>query len=145
MKKTVKLISLVLALLLASLALFSCKEPEPEAKSIWDSATYTSDTALGEGAKTIAVTVEAEEKSVVITVKTDRDNVADALREIGLIDGEDSGSYGFTVYTVNGILADFNTSGAYWAFYVNGEYSLVGASFIEVKDGDNIKIKYDKF
>ena len=49
MKKTVKLISLVLVLLLASLALFGCKEPEPEVESIWDSATYTSDTALGEG------------------------------------------------------------------------------------------------
>ena len=56
-----------------------------------------------------------------------------------------SEQYGLTVYTVNGMYLDFNTVNAYWAFYVNGEYALTGASFIEVKDGESYKIAYETF
>ena len=58
---------------------------------------------------------------------------------------EFSSPYGLYVKYVNGIKADFNVDSAYWAFYVNGEYALTGASFIEIKDGDSIKIAYEKF
>ena len=143
MKKNAKILSLVLVLLFAVSALFSCGEPEP--KTLWDDATYKEATTFGTGAKTVTVTVEVEENSVVLTLKTDKENIADALLEHGLVGGESSEQYGLTVYTVNGMYVDFNTVNAYWAFRVNGEYALTGASFIEIKDGDNIKIAYEKF
>ena len=135
MKKSLKIFSFVLVLVLAVSVFAACGEPEAPTATLWDGATY----------KTITVTVEVEENSVQFTVKTDKANVADALLEHSLIGGEMSDQYGLTVYTVNGIKADFNVDSAYWALYVNGEYALTGASFIEVKDGDSIKIAYEKF
>ena len=145
MKKSLKIFSFVLVLVLAVSVFAACGEPEAPTATLWDSATYKENAEFGTGAKTITVTVEVEENSVQFTVKTDKANVADALLEHSLIGGEMSDQYGLTVYTVNGIKADFNVDSAYWALYVNGEYALTGASFIEVKDGDSIKIAYEKF
>ena len=143
MRKTVKILALALSFVLAAAVLLSCAAPEP--KTLWDSATYKEDTTIGTGSKCVTVTVEVDENSVVLTLKTDKENIADALLEHGLIDGDVSEQYGLTVYTVNGMYLDFNTVNAYWAFYVNGEYALTGASFIEVKDGDSYKIAYETF
>ena len=146
MKKIAKILGLILVLSLAVCALFSCGKPaEEDPVTLWDSATYKENTSFGTGAKTVTVTVEVESNSVEFTVKTATAHVADALLEHSLIGGDMSEQYGLTVYTVNGIKADFNVDSAYWAFYVNGEYALTGASFIEIKDGDSIKIAYEKF
>lgn len=145
MKTTLKILSLVLVFAITAAVLLSCGTPTPEPKTLWDSATYKENTSIGTGAKTLTVTVEVEENSVVLTVKTDKENVADALVEYGLLDGTTSEQYGLTVYTVNGMYVDFTEVNAYWAIYVNGEYALTGASFIEIKDGDSIKIAYEKF
>ena len=39
------------------------------------------------------------------------------------------------VDTVNGIKYDYNTDGAYWAFYVNGEYAMSGVDSTDIVDG----------
>jgi hypothetical protein len=51
---------------------------------------------------------------------TDAEYLRQALEEIeGLtVEGEES-DYGLYVKTVNGITADYETDGAYWAFYTN--------------------------
>lgn len=95
------------------------------AVSLWDSAVYTEDTEIGEGEKTVALTVSAEDKSIVITIKTDAENLGEALRETGVAEGEES-EYGLYIKTVNGMFADYELSGAYWSFYQGGEYSAVG-------------------
>ena len=46
------------------------------------------------------------------------------------------------INTVNGETADFNTDGAYWSFYVNGEYCNYGISEQPVEDGDAFQIIY---
>ena len=56
-------------------------------------------------------------------------------------EGED-GIYGLSVSIVNGVRADYTLDGAYWAFYVDGEYCNYGVSEQPVEDGDNFSIVY---
>ena len=96
--------------------------PLPE---IWDTAIYTEDTELGEGSKTFNFKVDAEGYAVTFTIHTNEETVGAALLTLNLIEGEDS-QYGLYVKTVNGILADYDVDGTYWAFYENGEYAMTG-------------------
>ena len=48
-----------------------------------------------------------------------------------MIEGEDS-EYGLMVKSVNGILADWETEKAYWAFYINGEYAQTGVDSTQI-------------
>ena len=70
-------------------------------------------------------------KTTRFLVKTDKTIVGDALLETGLITG-DPGPYGLYVKSVNGITADYGTEGAYWAFFINGEYALKGVDQTEI-------------
>ena len=70
----------------------------------------------------------ADGKSVTFTVNTDEKTVGAALLKLGVIAGEDS-DYGLYVKTVNGETADYEKDGAYWAFYVNGEYAMTGVDY----------------
>ncbi len=67
-------------------------------------------------------------------VVTDKATVGDALLEEGLIAGENS-TYGLYVKTVNGITADYETTGTYWAFYVDGEYASSGVEKTVPREG----------
>ena len=117
---------------------FSCGEKKTE-EGLWASALYTENTTLGEGAKTVTVTVEAEDKSVVLTVKSDEETVGAALMALDLIEGEES-QYGLYVKYVNGILSDYDVDGTYWAFYKNGEYQMTGVDTTAFADGDTVKL-----
>lgn len=100
-----------------------------------------------EGAKTVVIeVVDDEGTSVEYEVYTDAEYLLEAMEDAeGLtFDGED-GDYGFTVYTVNDVTADFNTDGAYWSFYLNDEYCNYGVSEQPVNDGDEFMIKYEVF
>ena len=111
--------------------------------NIWESAVYTEDQTFGEGTKTVVVKVEAQEKSVTFTIKTDKETVGAALMEYGLIDGEE-GPYGLYVKAVNGMKADYDTDQRYWAFYVNGEISMTGVDVTEIADGANYQMIYSR-
>ena len=76
---------------------------------------------------------------------TDAEYLLEALESVAEIDGEESAEYGYTLYTVNGLTADFNTSNAYWAIYVNGEYGQLGISQQPVSDGDDYTIAYETY
>lgn len=76
---------------------------------------------------------------------TDAEYLLEALESVAEIDGEESAEYGYTLYTVNGLTADFNTSNAYWAIYVNGEYGQLGISQQPVSDGDDYTIVYETY
>lgn len=128
MKKT---LSLALMAVIVILSLASCKEAPT---GLWADATYTEDTALGEGDTTFTLTVTAEEKTVTFTVSTDKETLGDALTELGLVEGED-GDYGLYITAVNGMTLVYETDGMYWSLTENGEYAMTGADGITLTDG----------
>ena len=77
------------------------------------------------------------------TVKTDETTVGAALQSYGLIKGED-GDYGLYVKEVNGITADYNVDGTYWAFYIDGEYAMTGVDATPIEDGKVYCFKAEK-
>ena len=77
MKKLLKRI-LCAALIFSAVSLAACKEPTPT-DVLWEDALYTEDTTLGSGSKTITVKVTAGEASITFTIKTDKENLADAM------------------------------------------------------------------
>ena len=133
MKKAFKSVLSVALVLVCLLGFASCKEETPDAGGLWANATYTEDTELGNGAKTVAVEIEAEGKTVKFTVRTDKNTVGEALLEHGLIDGE-NGDFGIYIKTANGILADYDVDQHYWAVYVGDEMAMTGVDSIEIDE-----------
>ena len=98
---------------------------------------------LGEGATAFTFTVvDGDGNETDYEIHTDAQTVGDALTELGLIEGEDS-EYGLYVKTVNGITADYDTDGHYWAFYVDGEYAQTGVDATQVTAGASYAFKVE--
>ena len=101
-------------------------------------------TVLGEGATVFVFTVvDKEGVETAFEIHTEKEIVGEALLELELIAGEE-GAYGLYVKTVNGITADYETDGTYWAFYVNGEYATSGVDTTTIKDGESYMFKVEK-
>lgn len=99
---------------------------------------------LGEGAVKFTFTVvDGAGNETVFEIHTDKTVVGDALLELKLIEGETS-QYGLYVKKVNGITADYDVDGTYWAFYINGEYAMSGVDTTEIKEGDSYAMKVSK-
>lgn len=96
----------------------------------------------GDKTLTIEVTDDAG-TTMTYTVDTDAEYLRQALKETeGLsVEGTES-EYGLMVDTVNGLTADYSTNGAYWAFYVDGEYCEYGIDTQPVEDGQTYQIVY---
>ncbi len=114
----------------------SSSRTEIDTDALWQRATYTEDTRLGQGEKTVTLTVTAGEKSVVLTISTDARTLGDALTENDLVRGEDS-DYGLYVKTVNGIRADYDLDGYWWSLEQDGTATSYGVDGIDLTDGDN--------
>ncbi len=142
-----KFSSVVLVFVLTAamaLGMIACSEkPLDDASSI-ASTTSGTVTDIGEGATNFKFTVvDGEGNQKVFNVKTDEITVGRALLKLGLIKG-DQGDYGLYVKTVNGITADYNVDGTYWAFYVNGEYATSGVDTTNITAGDEYSFKVEK-
>ena len=87
--------------------------------------------------------VDGDGKQTDFTVTTDKATVGEALLDEGLIKGED-GPYGLYVKEVNGITADYDADGTYWAFYINGEMAPTGVDATTVEDGAVYAFKVEK-
>lgn len=122
--------------LIMALSFMSCAK---ENRDVWADARYSSDTALGEGAKTLTVEVTADEKTVVFTVNTDKDNLGDALLECGLAEG-DQGDYGLYIKKVNGITADYDVDKHYWSLSKDGTALMTGADSEKITGGEHYEI-----
>lgn len=99
-----------------------------------------------EGSKNITIVIVHEdgtEKTLEYT--TDAEFLADILLEKELVTGYESEEYGFTIESVDGVTADWNTDSAYWALYEGEEYATVSASGIVLVDGGVYKLVYEKF
>lgn len=88
------------------------------------------------------VVVDKDSNETGFDITTDKTTVGDALLELELIDGE-QGAYGLYVKTVNGITADYDTDGTYWAFYIDGEYAQSGVDATEITNGAVYTLKVE--
>lgn len=96
------------------------------------------------GAKKITVEVaDDKQESQTYTIQTNQEYLRQALEETeGLaIEGTES-EYGLMVETINGVTADYNTNGAYWAFYVDGDYCNYSVDQQPLEDGQAYRIVY---
>ncbi len=132
-----KIVSLTAVVLLVCMLLISCNTLEKT--GAWENATYRRDMEFGEGTKTVEVEVKAEDESVTFTIHTDKETLGEALLEHELIAGEES-QFGLYVKFVNGIEADYDKEGTYWAFYKNGEMMMVGVDGVSISDGEHYEL-----
>ena len=101
-------------------------------------------TVKGEGATTFYFNVvDKDGNETKFEIHTDKTIVGDALLELGLIEGEE-GAYGLYVKKVNGISADYETDGVYWAFYVGDEYGMTGVDLTDIEAGATYAFKVSK-
>ena len=143
----------ILLTIIAILTLVSCasEQEEPKdpaatlsgenipAEGIWEKAAYREDKTFGSGAKTFTLKVVAGDYYVTFTVNTDKDNLADALLEHKIVEGED-GAYGLYIKKVNGILADYDVDQTYWSFQIGGEAQMTGVSDAKIEGGESFEL-----
>lgn len=135
-----KLISLLLCLMMVvSMASFVGAEAvqTETAEIVWDENQETillqHGATYGEGAKSFVFAVSCMGQCDVVCINTDAATVGEALAELNIIAGEES-DWGLYVKTINGITADYNTDGTYWAFYIDGEYASTGVDATEINE-----------
>ena len=133
MKNVMKLTAALLVVVVMLLAV-GCGKEAPT--GLWADATYTEDATVGTGAKTVTVLVTAEQTTVTLTVKTDKETLGAALYEYELIN--DASFFD----TLNGIKADWDANSAYWAFYVGDDYASVGVNETAISGGETFKFVY---
>jgi len=97
-----------------------------------------------EGSKLVTIeVVDDAGVSTVYPVHTDALYLQQVMEQAqGLSFAYTDGPYGASVHTVNGLRADYTLDGAYWGFFVNGEYCNYGISEQPVEDGDLFRIAY---
>ncbi len=116
----------------------SKQEAASDEQTVWEDGSV-----LGEGSRQFALTVaDKEGNETRFEIHTDQETVGEALVEIGLISG-DEGEYGLYVKTVNGITADYDKDGVYWAFYINDEYATAGVDATAIEEGNSYSKKVE--
>ena len=144
-----KLLALLLALVMV-LALAACGNKAQDNGGAGDDANVVTDGTVADGATVgkgaTAFTVEVAQldgTSITFTVNTDKATVGEALLELGIVAGDDT-EYGLYVKTVNGVTLDYDADGAYWAFYINGEYAMTGVDATNIEAGAIYALKAEK-
>lgn len=103
-------------------------------------AMFTADVQEGEKSFTFTVIYEGKETDFEIT--TDKDYLADALIDEGLLDTAEKESGMYTV--IDGVKADYNVDGAWWCVTKGGEMTTVGMNDLVIEDGDSFEATYTK-
>ena len=152
MTRTKKALSFILCIvLIAAIALFTtaCNDNKTnDTTTTTNGAVSTTEaakaTVLGKGEIKFTFTVtDLEGNEAVFEINTDKKTVGEALLELELIAGDES-EYGLYVKTVNGITLDYDKDGAYWAFYVDGEYATSGVDTTDIVAGKTYTFKAEK-
>lgn len=135
------------AALMAALALLTagCTGGSGEEETPAGSAVIQTDgEVLGNGSTAFSLTVtDADGGEIHAEIRTDEEIVGEALEALGVIAGEESPT-GLYVKTVNGITADYEADGTYWAFYVGGEYAQTGVDSTPVTEGGSYAFKVEQ-
>ena len=136
--------------LFAAMALFTtgCKDNETEKPADANAgalALPVEDGAeLGEGKLSFSLLIaDKDGNETNVTVHTDEKTIGDALTSLGILEGEE-GPYGLYIKSVNGIAADYDKDGVYWAFYVGEEYASAGVDMTDIEDGASYALKVEK-
>ena len=87
--------------------------------------------------------VDADGNEIQAEIHTDKETVGEALKELDVIAGEESAT-GLYVKVVNGITADYDEDGTYWAFYINGSYAQTGVDSPPITEGDRYMLKVEQ-
>lgn len=117
--------------------------PAAEQQADTRSETQNGSNVQGEGETQFDFTVvDQDGEETQFEIHTDKETVGEALQELNLIEGEE-GEYGLYVKTVNGITADFDKDGHYWAFYVNDEYAQTGVDSTAITEGESYAFKVE--
>ena len=127
-KVFIKIIAVLTLILIVGLALTTCTKqhnPNDEEEKVF---------------RLIVVDGEGREDS--FTVRTPEDTVGEALENIGMIKGRKE-SAGFMVTAVNGVTAEYEKDGHYWAFYIGDEYAMTGVMQTEIEDGATYQFKVE--
>lgn len=142
-RRTLSSILCIVLTVAMALCMTGCNDKTPKAPPASGAAAEAGLTSVGEGSTVFSFTVvDKDGNTTPFEIHTDKENVGEALTELGLIDGEDSG-YGLFVKTVNGITADYDTDGVYWAFYIDGEYAATGVDATPITDGADYSFRIE--
>lgn len=160
-RNTSKWLSFILCVaLIAAIALtaMGCTDQNPETPETNGGAAVTTaengtvaetpdpnaPTIKGEGATVFYFNVvDKDGKETKFEIHTDKTTVGEALLELGLIEG-DMGDYGLYVKKVNGITAEYEVDGTYWAFYVGNSYGMTGVDMTDIEPGATYTFKVSK-
>jgi len=122
-----KLISLILAVL-TLISLTACGAAEE---------------AEGPKVSFTLIVVDGDGNETTHQIETTKTIVGEALFEEGIAKGEE-GDYGLFITEVNGIYAEYNETGTYWSFYIDGEYAMTGVDKTDIVDGATYMLKVEK-
>ena len=138
-KKPLSLIVCIVLITAMAFATIGCNDDKT-----YDTVTVSDGAVLGEGAMDFPLEiVDGEGRSVNVTVKTDKTVVGEALLDVKLIAG-DVEQYGLYIKCVNGVTADYDVNGTYWAFYVDGEYAMSGVDTTDIVEGARYSLRVEK-
>ena len=159
MKKWLSFILCVALIAAIALTAMGCDQAEtPETPETNGGATVTTaeggtaaeipdpnaPTVKGEGATVFYFNVvDKDGKETKFEIHTDKTTVGEALLELGLIEG-DMGDYGLYVKKVNGITAEYEVDGTYWAFYIGDDYGMTGVDMTDIEAGATYAFKVSK-
>jgi hypothetical protein len=129
-KKLIVVIVAILALVIGAMAgIYAATRPEAV-----------------EGEKNVTVIIVYEDGTEKkLEYATACESLADLLLEKELVTGYASEEYGFTIESVDGIMLDWATDGAYWALYEGDAYATESAAGIMLTEGGVYKLVYEKF
>ena len=141
-KKLLSLIPSTMLIVAMAFSMTACSDKHTDDTQVETEANVNTEmdassdvTVLGEGATIFNfVVVDKEGNETAFEIHTDKTVVGDALLEHELIAGEDA-AYGLYVKAVNGITADYDVDGTYWAFYIDGEMAMTGVDATDVTEG----------
>lgn len=90
------------------------------------------------GSKTLTIEVSAPDYSKTHEIKTDAEFLGEALKEEGIIAGEE-GQYGLFITSVDSIKAD-DSKQQWWCITKGGADVMTGADSTPIADGDTFEL-----
>lgn len=142
-----KMISAIGVVLAAALCLSACGAPrsagtQTDGAAAAAAVDLSAAEQLGQGAHRFYFTVTfADGTAKAYDIATDETTVGAALAALDLAQGERT-QYGLYVKTIGGVRADYTLDGAYWAFYIDGEYAMTGVDSTDITDGSTYAFVY---
>ena len=135
---------IVCMVLIAAMALCMSGCNDLAQEKATEPTVFSDGQSLGQGATKFTLqVVDLDGTTATVQISTDEKTVGQALQELGVLKGE-QGAFGLYIKEVNGITYDYDTDGAYWGFYINGEYALTGVDTTDIVEGTTYTLKAEK-